>query len=82
MSPKQQRKMPPVNIPCPCGGKLKSVYPRTTHDGRTCESCGKAVLTCFWCQAILCDWQQGPANSDLAYMPKRCSGCGVLLRCD
>jgi hypothetical protein len=82
VSPKQQRKMPPAKIPCTCkDGKLVSTYPRTTHDGRVCDKCKKAVLTCFWCLGIICDWQQGEENSELEYMPYSCPHCGVILKC-
>jgi hypothetical protein len=81
-----KQKMPPDKIPCPCNRKdgrtkawLKITYPRTTHDGRVCTICGRAVLTCHWCYGIICDWNKGEPNSELSYMPPICPKCGAIL---
>lgn len=73
----------PAVVMCPsCGKKkLETSMPRTTHDGRICKECGKAFLTCHYCVKVVCDWLQGPPNSELKYMPQSCPVCGILLKC-
>ena len=69
----------PERIPCPCGGKLAITYARTCFDGRVCEKCDKAVLTCHWCHGIVCEWTQGPSLSEYEYIPHSCPNCGSLM---
>jgi len=81
-----KHKSPPEFIYCPCGKKearkkarLTIIMAKTTYDGRYCPSCGRAVITCHWCHGVVCDWKQGKPNSELAYIPKTCPNCGVLI---
>ena len=79
----RKHKMPPARVVCPkCGKKkLLATLLRTTHDGRICEVCGYAAVTCHQCYDIICDWEQGPPNSELHYMPISCPHCGTILQC-
>jgi hypothetical protein len=84
MSPERGKKrMPPSLVDCPsCGQKkLRAILLRTTHDGRLCDECGKAAVTCHYCWKPVCDWEQGPPNSELEYMPTACPNCGNILQC-
>jgi ribosomal protein L32 len=76
-------KMPPQRVVCPkCGRKkLLATMLRTTHDGRVCEDCGYAAITCHWCYGIVCDWKHGDAKPSLQNMPNVCPNCSVLLFC-
>jgi hypothetical protein len=75
-------KSPPKSIPCSterCKGKLVIEYPRTNFDGRTCEKCQAAVITCHWCYGIVCEWAQGSELSEYENMPHVCPTCGSLM---
>jgi hypothetical protein len=66
---------------CPCGKNMIIQMPRTTHDGRTCIGCGKRVLTCHFCNKIICDWldESKQPNDELTYMPNICPHCKAIL---
>lgn len=79
----RKQKMPPKRVVCPACGKKKLFLNmlRTTHDGRVCEACGHAAITCHWCYDIVCDWQRGEPNTELKYMPHICPACHTILIC-